>query len=48
MTTILSVPDILANCPKKLIRYYPILANSLKYRKEAKKAGLKPEFIPKP
>lgn len=48
MTTILSVPDILANCPKKLIRYYPTLANSLKYRKEAKKAGLKPEFIPKP
>lgn len=48
MKTTLSVPDILANCPHKLLKHYPRLAQQLEYRKKAKKAGLKPEYIPKP
>lgn len=48
MSVVLSVPDILANCPKKLIKFYPKLAKELEFRKKAKKAGLKPQFIPKP
>lgn len=48
MTQILSVPDILANCPKKLLKLYPKMCKELEYRKKAKNAGLKPQFLPKP
>ena len=44
---ILSVPDILAQCPKKLLKHYPIMMKLLNDRKESKGKGLKPEFIPK-
>lgn len=48
MSLTLSVPDILANCSKKLLRHYPKMIKQLDYRKKAKAAGLKPAYIPKP
>lgn len=44
----ISVCDIMARCPKKLLKHYPDMIRQLKARKEAIKAGLKPEYIPKP
>lgn len=44
---ILSVPDILAKSPKKLLRHYPIMMQRLWDRKQSKGKGLKQEYIPK-
>lgn len=44
---ILSVPDILSQCPKKLLKHYPVMMKLLNDRKQSKGKGLKPEFIPK-
>lgn len=44
---IISVPDILANSPKKLLRHYPVLMKLLWDRKQSKGKGLKAEYIPK-
>lgn len=43
----ISVPDILARSPKKLLKHYPRLMRELKARKEAKAANVKAEFIPR-
>lgn len=48
MSMQISVPDILARCPTKMLKHYPVMMRQLEYRKKAKKAGLKTEYIPKP
>lgn len=42
----ISVPDILAESPKKLLRYYPEMMERLWARKQAKQAGIKDEVLP--
>lgn len=46
ITNVLSVNDIMADCPEKLLRYVPWLLNGLEARKKARVQGVHPDNMP--
>lgn len=46
MTKVLSVNDIMANCPEKLLRYVPQLLSGLEARKRARAQGVDSDHMP--
>lgn len=43
----LSLPDFMANCPPKLLKYYPDFIKQMSARIKARETGVKPEFLPR-
>ena len=46
ISNVLSVNDIMASCPEKLLRYVPWLLNGLEARKKARALGVHPDNMP--
>lgn len=43
----LSLPDFMANCPPKLLKYYPDFIKQMSARIKARETGVKSEFLPR-
>ena len=43
----LSLPDFMANCPPKLLRYYPDFIKQMSARIKARETGVKPDYLPR-
>lgn len=43
----LSLPDFMANCPPKLLKYYPDFIKQMSARIKARETGVKPECLPR-
>lgn len=44
---ILSLPDFMANCPPKLLKYYPDFITQMSARIRARETGVKPDYLPR-
>lgn len=43
----LSLPDFMANCPPKLLKYYPDFIKQMSARIRARETGVKPDYLPR-